>query len=253
MSTITSSAPPKPGPRHARRETPLDNALPICMSVRSSSLIEEGRRGSAWSVPWSDLMMVMFILFLVLFIYTNRSGVLSKDVLRSRETPDMLGSPSTMRSAFVPADRNLSAVHARLQEDLSGYSNVATVSISREGNVLVALHGETFFSPGRAELNLEAAPVLQAIAHVLSLAKNQVFVTGFSDFHEGLGGTTSGDLELSAMRAVRVTCFFTDHNSLFPEMFLVQGQGSSRPLVPASAPTSERNQRVEITITGRPV
>jgi flagellar motor protein MotB len=64
---------------------------------------------------------------------------------------------------------------------------------------------------------------------------------------------TSGDLELSAMRAVRVTCFFTERDSLSPEMFLVQGHGSSRPLVPVSAPTSDRNQRVEITITGRPV
>jgi chemotaxis protein MotB len=247
-----------PRPRSGRPAPPLG---PVSFRARfpeykssSSTLLEEGRKGSAWSVPWSDLMMVMFILFLVLFIFTTKSDVLSKDTLRmSREVPDLQGRPSMVRSALIPAEKNMRSLHARLEEDLSGYSRIATVSVSQEGNVLVALQGESFFAPGKAELSLEALPVLEKIARVLSLARNQVIVAGFSDFHETMGETVAGDLELSALRAVRVICFFTEENELLPEMFVVQGFGSARPLVPAAGRSLANNQRVEITITDRPV
>jgi chemotaxis protein MotB len=220
----------------------------------STTLLEEGRKGVAWSVPWSDLMMVMFILFLVLFIFTNKSDVLSMDVLRmSKETPDLQGRPSPVRTGLVPSEKNMHALFTRMSEELSGFSQIATVSVSREGDVLVALQGASYFAPGRAELSAEAIPVLEVVARVLSLARNQVIVAGFSDFHQTVGETPSSDLELSALRAVHVIGFFTRERGLVPEMFVVQGFGSGRPLVPSSMESSARNQRVEITITGKPV
>ena len=221
-------------------------------SPSPSTLLEEGRKGSAWTVPWSDLMMVMFILFLVLFIFTNKSDVLSRDALTmSRETPELRGKPSAMQASLVPMDKNMRSLYARLAEDLDGYAQIATVSLSPEGGVLVALHGESFFAPGRADLNREALPILEIVARVLSLASNQVVVAGFSDFHETTGA--SGDLELSVLRAVQVIGFFTQKNRLVPEMFVVQGYGSTRPLVPTEGLFPAFNQRVEITITDRPV
>ena len=40
-----------------------------------------------WSIPWSDLMMTMFILFVVMFIYhSSQKEFLSPDGLKTKET-----------------------------------------------------------------------------------------------------------------------------------------------------------------------
>jgi chemotaxis protein MotB len=252
MSTPTCSQAGRPAPSpyrhpHAWARFPRSSPSP-------SALLEEGRKGAAWSVPWSDLMMVMFILFLVLFIFTNKSDVLSRDSLRvSREATELQGAPAMSRSALVPTRKNMAPIYERLDEELSGFSRIASVSMSMEGDVLVALHGDAFFAPGEVELSLDAFRVLQSVARVLFLARNQVIISGFSDFHESAGGAAAEDMALSAMRAVQVVAFFTREHGLVPEMFMVQGYGAARPLVPATEGAMVRNQRVEITITGSPV
>ncbi|MFW6324223.1 MAG: OmpA/MotB family protein, partial [Desulfovibrionales bacterium] len=97
---------------------------------------------------------------------------------------------------------------------------------------------------------------LAQIAEILTMVRSQIVVAGFSNLqgtHQD-GPSGASPWEVSAMRAVQVTSYFTEKKGLAPYQFLVQGHGSARPLVPDTSKESHaRNERVEITITNQPV
>ncbi|MFW6357380.1 MAG: OmpA/MotB family protein [bacterium] len=216
----------------------------------------EGRNRTEWSVPWSDLMMVMFILFLVLFVYSTKLKVIPQ--FSGGNTPHSAQIEEDGRIRYIGASpemqKNLEGIFHRLQDELQNHAAMTRLSYSEDKGIVISLHGETIFTPGGPNLSSDARPVLEKIAEVLFLVRSTVLVAGFSDRFAEIQGSERKDLELSALRAVQVTCFFTEENGLEPEMFVVQGYGAAKPLYPGNIPENvSRNQRVEITITGNPV
>jgi chemotaxis protein MotB len=213
-------------------------------------------RTTAWYLPWSDLMMVMFILFVVLFVFAAKREAIPKFAEQgapTEATPVSGVRPEQGRVVSGPVMRvNLDDVGQRLEEAV-GEVNPVTVSrdlLVNEGGVTVSLPGGEFFSKGGAAIAREARPVLDEIARELALTQTLVYITGFADAEAARGTRFKSAWDMASARAASVAEYFTTVAALPPERFVVQGMGQHRPLVPNTSRVNfSRNQRVEIRVT----
>ena len=93
-----STSPPVPG-RH-RPETPQsthDRRQFTVFQVDEFVFQQATTRTTHWSVPWSDLMMTMFILFLIMFVYQTEN----KEVLVGAKT-EVIGGETTGALEITP-------------------------------------------------------------------------------------------------------------------------------------------------------
>lgn len=203
---------------------------------------EENQAGkSSWAVPWSDLMLVMFILFLVLFVFHTRETLVRVPVNQDGHWNQAVQNQSS--------SLQLQGLYTQAREKLSTPGAPVSVKMTEQGSVLISLFGEVFFSPGSADLNPESNKYLQQIAEIVSLAQGQVKVAGFTDSRENSVQGDRSIFEISAMRAARIGEELTRSRGLRQENLVIQGHGTPRPQVPENSPVgSELNRRVEIRI-----
>ncbi len=206
--------------------------------------------GTAWAVPWSDLMMVMFVLFVVLYVYASNH----KDVLFV--FTDRASLAQTDRSSLA-LDGIIARMNQRLEKSVSMpaledkeifyKSRLSGVSVVREqGAIRVVLRGPDFFEQGKVELLPGGVDYLVEVAELVRMTGFQVQVIGFADAHEPAGAE---GFAFSASRASSVAAFFIDEAGIEPGRFSVTGRGIFSPEVPATTDKPDDiNRRVEIVI-----
>jgi chemotaxis protein MotB len=220
---------------------------------------------SHWAVPWSDLMMVAFVLFAVLYSY----------VLSHRDIADALQKPSKTAVSRPPVDKmpkapdlpvpptdkshSITAPEGVSMEDL--YESLRnTIKVSRVEDVTVALEkdrtikvsvGEPMiFDLGRADLKPESMRFLREFADRIVATKYKIVVEGHTDSFPIHSAGFPTNWELSAIRAARVARFLIEDGGLEPERFSVAGYSMYKPVVPnTSLANKAKNRRVEIVIT----
>lgn len=223
---------------------------------------DEGARTAAaggnfaeWSVPWSDLMMIMFIVFAVLFVYA--SG-------KERPVPAPLAQPKPLetKAPTDPMQAFLGQLEAPVK-DAQGFRNAGGspvketyyqsdnlgISVVRETDrqVRVFLRGDLFFSPGGDALAGNSGQYLERIAEILRVSTGAVLVVGHTAEDETK--TPEESLSLSARRAASVAEYFIRTAKLDARRFLVTGRGSFQPEAPATADdAATRNRRVEVLV-----
>jgi chemotaxis protein MotB len=221
----------------------------------SGRTLAAGGNFAEWSVPWSDLMMIMFMVFAVLFIYSsakNRTEPQPPQPPKVAETK----APEDPMQAFLgqlndpvrdgKAFRNAGGTPVRetyYQSDNLG------ISVVRETDrqVRVFLRGDLFFRPGGDALSENSGQYLARIAEILRVSTGAVLVVGHCAEEETK--TPEESLALSARRAASVAGYFIRTANLDAKRFLVTGRGSFQPEVPATANDSEkRNRRVEVLV-----
>ncbi len=205
---------------------------------------EESPAGKgSWAVPWSDLMLVMFILFLVLFVFHARETMV--------KVPVQHALPWNQAVHEQGSDLKLEGLYLQARDILHNPGGPVRVGVTDQGNVLISLFGEIFFSPGSANLNSESDLYLQQIAEIVSLAQGQVMVAGFTDSMESRLQDGRSLFEISALRAARIGEKLAQFQGLRQENLVIQGHGTPRPKVPENSLIgSELNRRVEISILG---
>ncbi|WP_022661806.1 OmpA/MotB family protein [Paucidesulfovibrio longus] len=202
-----------------------------------------------WSVPWADLMMVMFVLFVVLYIFAVRH----KDVvvLFSQRT-----APGEARGQVDRLDGLITRIAGRngnegmpVEERREVYykSTANGVSVVREEQqVRVTLRGGLFFKSGGTELQVDAKEYLSDVAEIIRLTQGGVEVIGYADAKEADG--VQG-FKLTAERASNVARWFIEEGGIAPSRFSVAGRGGYVPELPSISPGHEdANRRVEIII-----
>ena len=209
---------------------------------------------SSWAVPWADLMMVMFVLFVVLYVYAVRH----KDVTvvfggESRYASSSLdGTPLQGLIGRIAA--HVGAGPARGTSLGFGDSEVlfasdeTGVSVVRgaDGSMKVTLRGDVFFADGKAALQASATAYLDELSELFGYTRGNVHIIGYAAGDE----TSVGDsFELSAQRAVGVARYLIDKDGLDPKRVAVSGRGAFRPEVPATSDGNRtKNRRVEILL-----
>lgn len=210
-----------------------------------------GQGATDWAVPWSDLMMVMFVLFVVLYVYATTH----KDVLLvfTDRTP-----PASAEHSSVALDGVIAGMESRFSEGLGADSSdgrpevfykskLSGVSVTRQGDeVHVVLRGSDFFEQGRTELSPGGNDYLVEISEIMRMTRGDIQVVGYADTTEPDGAE---GFAFSAKRASSIAAYFIDQSNVDASRFSVTGRGEYSPEVPGNAANSEdTNRRVEIII-----
>jgi len=208
-----------------------------------------------WAVPWSDLMMVMFVLFVVLYVYSQSHQDVR--VLFSQQSADSAQSTSTLDPLIGLIGQIASRADIQGNKDVVRMADNQVlyrsredgVSVIREGQnrVRVTLRGHLFFDAGNGKLKPEATNYLAEIAQVIKLSVGAVNVIGFASEDEI---DSTGSFELSTNRAADVARFLITQFNIDPKRVIIAGRGAFSPEVPATSEANQvKNRRVEILIT----
>lgn len=208
-----------------------------------------------WAVPWSDLMMVMFVLFVVLFIYSTSH----KDVkiLFSEQAKGEAMATSTLDPLIgligqisSRVDNNGAQDFVRMASNQVVYRSRADgVSVVREGSkrVRITLRGDLFFGAGQEVLKLNSKQYLEEIAELIRLSVGNVHVIGYASEDESVGAESFG---LSSKRAAEVADLLITKFTVDPKRISVTGRGAFSPELPGTSDHNQAmNRRVEIIIT----
>jgi chemotaxis protein MotB len=199
-----------------------------------------------WSVPWSDLMMVMFILFVVLYSY-DRAERPVREAFGERD-PALAAAPA-IREPRLPSPESVLEQSRRAAAEVSPEEIEVVLHDSR--TVRVSVHGDAFFDLGKAELRPETSRLLDRLSRVLTGNDLPVHVVGHTDSFPVHGPSYPTNWELSTARATNVVRYLIEHGDLAPERFGATGYAMYRPTVPNDSPANKAlNRRVDILVGG---
>ncbi len=230
-----------------------------------ASLFQRGSRpmyNVHWSVAWSDLMMTMFILFLVMFAYKNsghdflsRSTSGRQVVIKSAAGPlppsglgeDMKGAGSRQQvRQSVTRMYDFSKIFIKENR----LRNFAAINLTPNQAIKIILTGDLLFDPGQANLKPAARRSLQKMAPLLAYTPYHVEVVGHTDNIPIRSTYFPSNWELSAARAAAVARFLITSIGLPPDKISIAGRASFQPIVKNdSAAHRALNRRVEIIIS----
>jgi chemotaxis protein MotB len=216
-----------------------------------------GGNFAEWSVPWSDLMMIMFVVFAVLFIYTtgrkDQPAPPPPQVAETKAPTDPMQAFLGQLEDPVRGGKPFHDATGQAVRETYYQSDNLGISVVRETDrqVRVFLRGDLFFTPGGDNLSQNSAPYLARIAEILRVSSGAVLVIGHAA--EGEAGSKDGgeaeSLGLSARRAASVAEYFIHTAKLDAKRFLITGRGSFQPEAPASdEDAARRNRRVEVLV-----
>ncbi|MFA6012240.1 MAG: flagellar motor protein MotB [Desulfobacteraceae bacterium] len=215
------------------------------------NIFERGRPGYVrkgkghWAVPWSDLMMTMFVFFAVLYIYQ----------LANREWKPQSEGPDKSRMENVVSIEDVSpAIQESFPEiyELSkkNLSDAAQVELVKDNAVRIIVTNDLLFETGKADLKPGALSVLNEIAAVIRQTPYIVNVVGHTDNMPIHTDQFPTNWELSAVRACMVVRYMTESLGISGERFFVSAHSYHDPIRSNnSAENRLANRRVEIIIT----
>ena len=210
-----------------------------------------------WSVPWSDLMMVMFVLFAALLAVRSANPEIEVRY-RSQPVPQILEvekervveqKTNQPQPSFDPLlelnvfDRSQDAV---LETQLQNI-NIARLA---DQSVKISVQGPMFFERGKTDLLPDMREFLDRLARVIAKTPVEIRVIGHTDDNPIRTASFPSNWELSVVRASSVARYLISAEELDPARFVVMGRGRHQPTY-VNEDESKRamNRRVEIIIT----
>lgn len=214
-------------------------------------------RSSHWSIAWSDLMMTMFILFLVMFMYKSAH----KEFLNGTGLGTASGTTTATEMAdpnvagannyFQYADRTVAKVYD-LSRQLIGqkeFKEFAAIGLEADRTLRIVLTGDLLFDLGSSKIKDEAHKNLLQIANLLQYTPYMINVIGHTDSIP-ITGSETDNWELSALRASSVARFLIKETNLPPSHFYITGHAQYQPVADNdSSENRAKNRRVEIVLT----
>jgi flagellar motor protein MotB len=188
---------------------------------------------SQWHIPWSDLMMTMFILFAVMYVYASSR--------QPAVTPKVKDTAPGISAVYDLSKTTVEKNHLE---------NFASVELVRDKAVRILLTSDLLFDTGKADLKGGAVEVLRKIAAILRKTPYLVNLVGHTDDIPIHTSQFPSNWELSTARACAVARFLTEEMKIPPERFCTSGYADYHPLRPNVSPENRAaNRRVEIIIT----
>jgi chemotaxis protein MotB len=237
-------------------------------------LIDDDTLRSNWAVPWSDLMMTMFVLFAALLAAQTfhareqhrkqhlREVELQKQLVEREKPLDKIvpapqpPEPVTKPITVPEADKSLeplTKINVLAQSnDAVRESNLQNVEVALldDQSVKVSVQGPMFFARGKADLKPEVMNFLDRLAIIMSRTPYDIHIVGHTDGSKISSGPYPSNWELSLARASHVARYLIDAGGLDPARFMIMGRGEYDPVADNDDERSRAlNRRVEIIIT----
>lgn len=216
--------------------------------------MDEGQTG--WALAWSDLMMVLFVLFCVLFVYALNNQQTRVEFQTASYALDSAhgfgdrGSPFYRAKVDQSGSTSMESLYAHIAEAFSALpDDRVSIGYARANHVTVRLQNKALFEPGRSTLAPGSAAILDRMARVLGMVGNDVQVAGHVNTRVEKLSRGQNVWQLSAERAGNVVGYFVRQHGFSPERFVVQAFGNTAPLVPGlNTRNQAANNRVEIRV-----
>jgi chemotaxis protein MotB len=255
--TTLSVAPPSAG---WEPTSDASKGLPFCEAGESEMLFRSSRSKTVhWSLPWSDLMMTMFIFFTVMYIYHSADReVLSSEREGTARRADLeMGAPADRVSAGAvdsaePLRASISEIYDLSKETVKAadLEDFASVDLVADKAVRIILTADLLFDTGRADLRPEARKSLMRVAEIIRQTPYMVNVVGHTDNVSIHSNKFPTNWELSAVRACEVARFLIEEMQIPGNRFYVTGHAYYQPVHPNyTVENRAANRRVEIIIT----
>ena len=241
--------------RHDTLAIASDNVFDI-----GDALCDDGIARANWAIPWSDLMMIMFVLFAALLAVHATHSRRQQLELQREKTPEVQQQvvekekpikderPSRGPSSepLMQVDLLASSRDAVREANLQN----AEVMVLDDQSIKVSIQGPMFFATGKADLRPEVEKFLDRLAQVIKQTPYDVHIVGHTDDQPINTIAFPSNWELSLVRASRVARYLIKAGNLVPSRFVVMGRGEYDPAA-ANADGQSRalNRRVEIIIT----
>ena len=211
---------------------------------------------NTWALAWSDLMMVLFVLFCVLFVYAlnhQKTKVEYQKVSFAQPSTQRFGdrgTPTFRDTVGQSRSTSMQSLYARIAEVFSTLpKDQFSIGYSSSNHVTVRLKNKVLFEPGQSRLKPGHEPFLDRMASILGMVGNEVQVVGHVDPGPDRLSGSANVWQISAERAGSVVGYFVEEHGFGPERFSVQAFGNTEPLVPGlRARDREVNNRVEIRV-----
>ena len=220
------------------------------MNFDSNDADTSGMNG--WSVPWADLMMVMFVLFVVLFIYSQSKENI-KVIFEGNAQTQVSNNPAKDLIDMISFHRDAMSSTASVvmsPQDVLYRSDDGAVSMKEEGGELkIVMRGDAFFAAGKSSFENKTRQYLAEVAEVLKTSNHAIHIIGHTDDSDVSAIGRKKVFELSATRAAQVAEYFINEKSINPVRIIVSGRGNSAPELPGDmGKVSGNNRRVEIVV-----
>ena len=240
-----------------------------------------------WAVGWADLMMTMFVLFLVMYLFQStqqrqmaKHGLASpliKTVQQGQSAQGVRTKQQELKSGDSGQsgreqqtaerqkpetdmlddrpDRNKMEM-ARLY-DLAiltlrdkDFAKFADIELSPDRTVRIILAADLLFPSGNADLGSTARERIQKIASLLQKTPYMINVVGHTDNVPIKSGPFASNWELSVMRATTVARFLIEEMGVPASRFSVTGHSYYQPQVNNDTSANRaKNRRVEIIVS----
>ncbi len=233
-------------------------------TVDDASLFQRGNRpmySAHWSVAWSDLMMTMFILFLVMYVYKtsghdflSRSNSGKPTIIQNLNSPMVPGGMANGQGGR--SQEEISQSFSRLYDfsqlviNQNSLKNFAAINLTPDKTIRIILTSDLLFEPGQAYLQPSYQASLQKIATIISDTPYKINIVGHTDSLPINSDKFPSNWELSAARAGAVARFLIAATNLPPNHFEIIGRANFQPIANNDTEANRaKNRRVEIIIT----
>ncbi len=233
---------------------------------------EEGG-GERWLVSYADFITLLMVMFVVLYSMGQIDVEKYKKLAESMREAFSLGSASKVIDASINSQGGTTEdgspdpivvpglpqkppesveVAGQLTSMLSasGLGSGVSVQTNIEG-VLISLSEKLVFTPGTAELQDDAYPVLDTIIAMLKPIENQVRIVGHTDNTPPSDPRYRNNWELSAGRA-SVIADYLMQGGIAPDRIMISGRGEYHPIFPNDTDEHRAlNSRADIIVLYR--
>jgi chemotaxis protein MotB len=200
-----------------------------------------------WSISWADIMMTMFILFVVLYLYKTHGQNIHLDSTAPKFP--IAEAIETGSSNSVPLPFHVKPKARFKQAAIENLLEGEQISLADDQAVRFALPGDLLFDLGKADIKHEAIQQLKQIGTILKSNDYVVNVVGHTDNIPSTSLQYPSNWELSTARACRVARFLIAVSGVPEDRFFVSGQSHLNPLRPnTTARNRSLNRRVEIIL-----
>jgi len=240
-----------------------------------------------WAVGWADLMMTMFILFLVMYLYPSAKEAQSRQAAQGyqgevapqagatgqgeggqgatgqgqtgltgadQEAVELLrlGGNTTAGSSSPQTMATTAKLFdlTKLTREDEEFARFADIDLSPDRTVRIVLAADLLFPSGSADLRLIAKENIKKITELVQETPHKINVIGHTDDQPIRGGAFASNWELSVMRATAVARFLIEEMGVAPSRITASGQSFYQPQVNNSTPENRaKNRRVEIIVS----
>ena len=209
---------------------------------------EKVEPGSAWLIPYGNMMTVLMVFFLILYVFSYQADTATYErvVTKIQQEFALMGEKAEKIAKKAQEAEQVEKMANYFAE--KGFDRFARVEIDAE-RVRVTLANPVLFSLGEAVLKEEAKLLLKPISELTRILPPRIIIEGHTDNIPIFGGKYRSNWELSADRAISVVKYMIGEEKVAPERFAVAGYGEFRPIAPNDTEENRgKNRRIEIVL-----